>query len=41
MVVVRGVAQCVCGLACSRDFTFQLRNECLVHLYGRYLSLSY
>ena len=31
---VRGVRQCVCGLGCSRDFQYQLRNECLVKLIG-------
>ena len=33
-MTVRGVTQCVCGLGCSRNFQYQLRNECLVQLIG-------
>ena len=34
IMTVRGVTQCVCGLGCSRNFQYQLRNECLVQLIG-------
>ena len=30
-----GVAECVCGMGCKRQFSFEYRNKCQIRLVGK------